>query len=112
MTDKIGKLKSQVQLAYRKFSENKEGDFEEKYHYGEILWAQVVAMAFKKRFESNEKQGLTKEDRLYKVTMRKMDNWDALQANLFGLRFKSKVHKIISPFVELHSWVEGLVSGE
>ena len=105
MSDKIGAMRTRIQLIFRKIKEDKNGEFSEKKIPGNSYWARIkpVNMMGRKIAQSaslDEWNLLDKSfpKKWYKIAMRNYYNRDALQATLFGLRFNSKLIKLAAPF--------------
>ena len=117
MSDKIGEMRARIQLIFREIKEEKNGEFSEKKIPGNAYWARMkpVNMMGRKIAQSasmDEWNSFEKSfpKKWYKIAMRNYYNRDALQATLFGLRFKSKLIKLAAPFTPSldGKWVETL----
>ncbi|MDP2193163.1 MAG: hypothetical protein Q8K36_01360 [Alphaproteobacteria bacterium] len=105
MSDSIGHLKSRVQLVNRHFTEDHDGNFTEHHKDGSECWAHITPLEMmNKKIERassmDEWNALEKSfpKRWYFITIRNYRNTMALQASLFGIRLKSRLIKLASPF--------------
>lgn len=109
----IGKMRHRVQLIYKKIIPLDNGEFEEKQIIEKACWARVIPLNLDKKQSENEWNQMTNlsPEMTYKVIMRKNNSRNALQADLVGIIFKSKVHKTITALLpsEDEQWVQALI---
>ncbi|MBP9753009.1 MAG: hypothetical protein KBD31_04295 [Proteobacteria bacterium] len=109
----IGKMKDKICFVFQKITQDEHGEYTQVLTYGDPFSARLTQLNLGfKRIENNwneiQKQSFEK---IYKLVMRKKYVSDALQANLVGVLFKSRVHKLLNSLQSTnnHQWVEALI---
>jgi head-tail adaptor len=93
-------LTERVKFLKRKLTLNLEGEYEEEWIEGEERWAMVKPLPTFNRNQQEEWNSISfhKEKSLYRITMRKNVDRNALHADQDALTWKGKILNILFPF--------------
>lgn len=96
---KIGDLKHHLTLVKRVIQESEDGEFRETFQNVGHVFGRLKLIKSRCSGEFNEwgQTGGQNGFNRYALVMQKLDNRNALHADLYGLRFKQKLLKLVSP---------------
>lgn len=110
---KMSDLKQRVALISRRVIEDEEGNFQEEFSDIGSAWARLTLMRGGTGRDINDWGilAVNAERNYYRLVMQKNYNRNALHAELYGLRFRGRVLKLMSPIdmITDNSFVEAVV---
>ena len=109
----IGQLNERVQLVFEHVKEDETGELRKKTVLGNKYWAKIkqIPLPFKNESYSWFVSDIGSIKRAFEITMRKIYISNALQSDLVGLLFRSKVMQIVKSVVlsEDKQWMRIIV---